>query len=268
MDGWGRDKFIRLSELLNISAGLWSNDSIVLEVEILVYGNLEHAPVQSLASRSVHPHSLESAMGRMLNDVETADLVLLISSNQYPLYAHRFVLAARSRVFRAMLTSSMKEMQNATIVLEDLEPEVVVQLLNFLYTDTIPSRENLDNFGPQLLVAALKYEITLLADHCERYLSKRIDGDNALEVFQFADAIGSAPLRNHSLRCIAHNAASILQSKEFQELDSSLVQEVISSIEQLGSQRLCTPTIAITTEVDGTKSFQVNRSNSSNCVIM
>lgn len=259
MDGWGRDKFIRLSELLDPHNGLNVNDSIHLEVEIIVHGEIEHLPQIDLAVRSVNQHTLEHAMMNMWNDKESSDIKLLVGPNQQLLYAHRFILVARSRVFRAMLTTDMSEGTHGYIVVDDVDIPIMTEVLHFLYTDIPPTRDCLHTKAIPLLVVALKYDIPLLVEHCENFLTCRVDARNAVDVLVFADAVSSLTLRSKALYCIAQNASSIMQTKEFAELDEDLTQEAFSAIEKFGKHGFCAPKIQfIEIEPGGKKKLQTS----------
>ena len=66
---------------------------------------------------------------------------------------HQVVLAARSPVFRAMFQSNMLEKNTRRIEVPDLRPEVVSDMLTFMYTGKTP---NLDQLVEDLLTAVEK----------------------------------------------------------------------------------------------------------------
>ncbi|OWY95371.1 hypothetical protein PHMEG_00034640, partial [Phytophthora megakarya] len=52
-------------------------------------------------------------------------------------HAHRFVLAASSPPFRAMLTGNMRESSRRDVELHDIEPVIVEKMLLFMYTGDV-----------------------------------------------------------------------------------------------------------------------------------
>jgi speckle-type POZ protein len=54
------------------------------------------------------------------------------------LHAHRIILTARSPVFRALLNSDMREVQEGVVSIEDIRPQVFSAMLHFLYKDGLP----------------------------------------------------------------------------------------------------------------------------------
>uniref|UniRef100_A0A0E0PQ30 BTB domain-containing protein n=1 Tax=Oryza rufipogon TaxID=4529 RepID=A0A0E0PQ30_ORYRU len=92
--------------------------------------------------------------------------------------AHRCVLAARSKVFKAELFGAMKEGDAACVVrIDDMEPQVFRTLLFFVYTDSLPEmrKEEEEAICQRLLVAAEVYGMERLKLICESKLCKYID---------------------------------------------------------------------------------------------
>lgn len=52
--------------------------------------------------------------------------------------AHSIILTARSPVFRALLNSDMREVQEGVITIEDIRPQVFNAMLHFIYKDALP----------------------------------------------------------------------------------------------------------------------------------
>ena len=97
--------------------------------------------------------------------------------------AHQFILSARSPVFRRMFQTEMKEKNTGLVDLGDSSPEIISELLKFIYTgsccvnDDSPSQIVCD-----LLQAANKYELEHLKELCENALSSKVTSKNSLEV--------------------------------------------------------------------------------------
>ncbi|CAH0518046.1 unnamed protein product [Peronospora belbahrii] len=85
------------------------------------------------------------------------------------LYAHRFILAASSPPFRAMLTGNMRESSRRDVELHDIEPTIVEKMLIFMYTgDVVLDLESV--LG--LLIAAEMYELIALRETCKGFVLK------------------------------------------------------------------------------------------------
>ena len=79
---------------------------------------------------------------------------------------HKIILEARSPVFRALLTSPMKEGQEGRVCIQDIKAPVFRALLHYVYSDTLPeehAEQNLDvAMAQHLLVAADQYGLVRL----------------------------------------------------------------------------------------------------------
>ncbi|KAJ1523207.1 hypothetical protein ONE63_001094 [Megalurothrips usitatus] len=78
--------------------------------------------------------SLSSCLGSLLDSHQLADAALVVGGREFPV--HRTILAARSTVFRAMMSTDCKEKESGKVVIEDLRPAVVELLLRYIYMDS------------------------------------------------------------------------------------------------------------------------------------
>ncbi|CAH0488369.1 unnamed protein product [Peronospora farinosa] len=84
-------------------------------------------------------------------------------------HAHRFIVAASSPPFRAMLTGNMRESSRRDVELYGIEPTVVEKMLIFMYTgDVVLDLESV--LG--LLIAAEMYELVALREMCKGFVLK------------------------------------------------------------------------------------------------
>ncbi|XP_020157721.1 BTB/POZ and MATH domain-containing protein 1-like [Aegilops tauschii subsp. strangulata] len=109
---------------------------------------------------------------------ERPDVGILVSGEK--LSTHRWLLEARSPVLMADLSrASAATTDEDTIQLrvDDIEADVFKALLQFIYTDSPPSRNLLETamMAEKLLVAADRYELEKLKRACEEALCRHID---------------------------------------------------------------------------------------------
>ncbi len=115
-----------------------------------------------------------------------------IICNGVTIKCHKFILAARSDVFKAMLCQDkFKEGQNNEIEIVDSRPESVQQMVNFLYRDDC---EDMEKHVWSLLPLAEKYNIPRLKLKCELWLAANISVANAAKILHLADLHNSADL--------------------------------------------------------------------------
>jgi hypothetical protein len=94
----------------------------------------------------------------LFKDETTVDVVFLVGSGKTPISAHRLVLAASSKVFRAMLFGPMSEAQSKEVKIGDdgLTGQAFTALLEYIYTGkTTISEENF--FGLRSLAQMYDY---------------------------------------------------------------------------------------------------------------
>ena len=73
------------------------------------------------------------------------------------------------------------------VVIPDISPEVMNELLLFIYTDACSSVGILENMAIDLFSASAKYQITSLFNFIEDYLCLQITTESCLGLFQLAD---------------------------------------------------------------------------------
>ena len=97
---------------------------------------------------------------------------------------HQVILSASSPVFRGMFNANMKEKKSQHVEIKDLGPEVVSEMLRFVYTRScVATEENPDlDTVSALLEAADKYQIGTLKDVCQSLLSSHLKVDDSLKV--------------------------------------------------------------------------------------
>lgn len=115
------------------------------------------------------------------------------------LMAHKAVLVAKSKVFRAMLTTNMKESQNGIVEIDDTHFEAFESFIKFLYSNKIG---NIQELGLDLLHLSDKYDVQDLKDRCGNYLSQRLDKGNVIDYLIKADQYNCEVLKSNALRVV------------------------------------------------------------------
>ncbi|XP_052137180.1 BTB/POZ and MATH domain-containing protein 2-like [Oryza glaberrima] len=151
-------------------------------------------------------------LGDLLGDTETADVAVDVGvggGEKTTFAAHRYVLAARSLVFKAQLFGPLKVDNGAAIRVDDMRADVFRAFLHFIYTDELPPGviDGNDNdeaaiMAQHLLVAADKYDLPRLKLICESKLSKSLDVGTAATTLALAEQHGCHDLKEVVLRFI------------------------------------------------------------------
>lgn len=123
----------------------------------------------------------------------------------------KFILCARSDVFRAMFSHEMKEARELQIRIEDVEPSTLKDMLEFLYSDDVKgiglSRT------VKLLPLAEKYNIRSLCNFCVEALSTHITVEHAGEIAVLAEQHQIRPLLEKTINFMLINANRVIKTE-------------------------------------------------------
>ena len=154
------------------------------------------------------------------------------SDDNSTFYAHKAVLAMRSKVFAAMFSHDMLESANKAVKLLDIDsPDVLKELLTYIYTGECPKIEEL---AESLIYHAEKYELDHLKALCEEQLSYDLQVDNAARILVLADACKAEQLKRNALLYVNEHGDEVEHTKEWEDIKSSLdlLQDLISTVYQ------------------------------------
>ncbi|KAM0854959.1 hypothetical protein ACQ4PT_050097 [Festuca glaucescens] len=185
---WGREKFIS-KRALKDSVYLKDN-CLVIECVVTVVNELSVSGKKAFYEIEVPPPNALGHFGKMLKDASKADVTFKVRGEMFP--AHRAMLSARSPVFKEQLSEPMKENKMQHITVDRMEPAVFEALLHFVYTDSLPTMDDLDRdekdaVVQHLLVAAVQYGLERLKLMCERILCMSLDVENVAVILRLAD---------------------------------------------------------------------------------
>ncbi|CAO2189208.1 unnamed protein product [Urochloa humidicola] len=183
----GYHSFIKRSSLG--ASYLQDDGSVVIECDFTI---VKQSLVEEEAGEvQVPPSDMLDHLGKLLESEEGADVAFEVKGEIF--HAHEIVLAVRSPIFKELLrgwTRHDDEMKRITI--EDVEPDVFVALLLFIYMDSLPAMDDL--YGEKnkemvcrLLVAADKYGMKRMKLVCIDILCKRLDDKSAIHTLALAD---------------------------------------------------------------------------------
>ncbi|CAB3403019.1 unnamed protein product [Caenorhabditis bovis] len=233
---WGFKKFIRRDFLLDEANGLLTDDRLSIFCEVSVVAETVNVTGQTNVSQlfKVPPCRLADDLGTLFENRTFSDCKLIVKNgrgipNQI-FYVHKAILAARSKVFCAMFEHNMKEAEQSEVIIDDVEPEVMRELLGFMYTGTA---RNLDHMAQSLIAAADKYNLDRLKVMCEQSLCQALTNDNACVTLVLADMYSADQLRAHAINFINVNATEVMSSDGWHDLVKShpnLLEEVFRAL--------------------------------------
>lgn len=186
---WGCRKLKKRSELE--ASEYLHNDCLVIQCDLTVIVGPPVITSDAVSDIQVPPSDLTDTLCKYLESGKRSDVTFKVQGEAF--HAHKFVLAFRSPVFEAELYGPMRgKSRRQNITVEDMQPDVFKALLHFIYTDSLPALDDLDEAQSQemvkhLLVAADRYAMERMKLMCESILSKRIDVHSVAATLAIAD---------------------------------------------------------------------------------
>ena len=234
MAGWGRDKFMTVSNLMNVEKGFYANEVVIFKTEITVYSELEHEDtLDNPIAIALKNQTLTNCLRSLFTaDLGFSDVTLQFADTTETLSAHKCILVARSPVFRAMFASQMKECQSGEIMIHDIEIDTMRELLTYMYTDSFSEESILDTQAGDLLMSATKYEVLGVIHQCELALIQQVTEVTVIELLAFADAYTAQKLKGHCIQYLGTLNGDIFKSVQFQQLPEDLMNECINTLEK------------------------------------
>uniref|UniRef100_A0A452EL14 Kelch like family member 40 n=1 Tax=Capra hircus TaxID=9925 RepID=A0A452EL14_CAPHI len=179
---------------------------------------LEQAEEQRLYQQTL----LQDGLKDMLDHGKFLDCVVRVGEREFP--CHRLVLAACSPYFRARF---LAEPESAgELRLEEVSPDVVAQVLHYLYTSEIA----LDEASVQdLFAAAHRFQIPSIFTICVSFLQKRLCLANCLAVFRLGLLLDCARLAVSARDFICARFSLVARDADFLGLSADELIAIISS---------------------------------------
>ncbi|KAJ8298019.1 hypothetical protein KUTeg_024550 [Tegillarca granosa] len=168
-------------------------------------------------------------VSQFFNQESLSDVSLKIGEQNY--FAHKFVLAKSSDVFRTMLYEGRWSSRNMNEIelSETQECQVVFEkFLRFLYTAEILI--NVES-AVGILCLADKYNVSSLKNLCTSYMvenAKPPKVKNALTWYAWSKALGLEHLIDQCAKTIAWNADSLLHTQEWMNMDLDFVYDLLN----------------------------------------
>ncbi|XP_047083775.1 BTB/POZ and MATH domain-containing protein 2-like [Lolium rigidum] len=217
---WGYNEFIKSNELEE-SAYL-KDDVFRVRCDLTVVKEI----VTELITPAVivPPSDIHHHLAHLFSVGEGSDVTFEVGGQMFP--AHRYILAARSSVFRAELLGPMKENTATHIQISDMEARVFRALLHFIYADSLPEMDENDTaaaMAQHLLVAADRYNMERLRLICEEKLCNYLCKSTVATTLVLAEQHGCSALKNACFKFLTcpGNLKAVMASEGFQHLRTS-----------------------------------------------
>nr|XP_042904610.1 speckle-type POZ protein B isoform X1 [Parasteatoda tepidariorum]XP_042904614.1 speckle-type POZ protein B isoform X2 [Parasteatoda tepidariorum] len=172
--------------------------------------------------------TMRDDLRKMFADLEHSDVELRADNMSLP--AHKFLLSARSPVFRAMFHhQDMLENQSNVVEISDVDPKTLKSFLEFLYTGSVDIID--DESTLELLIIADKYQVLSLIDTCYKFALSALSLENACKILYLSDLLNLKLLKDNAVDFVVKHFNEIFKScewSEYIEKNPSLLLEMFS----------------------------------------
>ena len=129
----------------------------------------------------------------------------------------------------------MKEKETKTVEIKDLEPDIMLEMLKFIYigscciNDEKPDLLNVTD----LLVAADRYQVDVLKDKCEEVMNSILEPNNCLHILACADMYRLQDLKTRAMKLVVSNMKTLMGSDEWKEFTKERIELCVDISEAL-----------------------------------
>lgn len=161
----------------------------------------------------------------LLGNEKFSDAKIIVGSHTFNV--HKCILDVRSEFFSAMFNSEMKEKSENKVKISDVSPEVMQELLRFIYTGRV---NNMSNLKMELLVASDKYMIEDLKNMCEEALIQGLKNENVPTMILFAEKYSARNLKAASLKFFTIHKKEIMTTNGFANISKILPASTLDTM--------------------------------------
>ncbi|RLM60426.1 hypothetical protein C2845_PM14G05710 [Panicum miliaceum] len=218
------------------------DDCITMEWTITVIKQPRIPEVKSFPKIEVPPSDIVLHFAKLLEEKEGVDITFSVGGKN--IGAHKMVLAIRSPVFKAELYGPMREEGTEPIVVKDVQPDVFRALLHFIYTDSLPPLEDLEEDDRNeiirhLLVAADRYAMERLKLMCQSILCENLSVQTVATTLALADQHHCDMLKDACIEFMA--CSSVMDAVEatqgYKNLKRTCPSAVVEALEKISRFR-------------------------------
>ena len=188
--------------------------------------------VVHIASKNAHSVALVDSkrsysviMKSMIDDKTCSDVTFVLKDGER-IHANKGLLIARSKYFRAMFRSGMKESRENEVKVQDCSKGVFGLLLEYLYSGDVYFK--MDD-ALELYALSDRYQEDDLSRKCLEAVRRGLSDANALELLVEADALGLIALKDVCMEYVALNE-KLIEKDNIELLSHSLTTELLCNI--------------------------------------
>ncbi|KAM3366693.1 hypothetical protein ACQJBY_015826 [Aegilops geniculata] len=235
---WGYKRFYRRTQLE--ASDFLKDDCLVMNCTVGVVKSRLETP------KNIQINVPPSDIGRCFKELFElhigCDITFEVGDEK--VQAHKWILAARSPVFKAQFFGPIGKPDMDRVVVEDVEPIVFKAMVNFIYSDELPSiHEVAGSFSmwtstavtQHLLAAADIYGLDRLRILCEAKLCDELTSETVATTLALAEQHHCAQLKSACLKftAVRQNLGAVMETEGFNYLEEtcpSLLSDLLATV--------------------------------------
>ena len=206
--------------------------------------DIEHRKVVQVAAGFYHSvllvsqsqeDELANDLKELLNNKEFSDITFVIEGKK--IYAHRWILMARSEPLQMMVNGPMKEGYEDSIEIQDVSYTWFYSFLQYLYTDEVPAlRENdIDvKMVIELMSIADQYMVDALKSLWEKTIERNIKIRNVWELLNEVYLRDLIALKKKWISFVLKHFDRVIIQNEFLDLQKVILKDIFKNASRKG----------------------------------
>lgn len=141
-------------------------------------------------------------------------------------YAHKVVLSACSKYFKAMFTGKMEESVKYRVDLHQISPSALNDIVDYAYTGIV----SINQLNVQdLLATASMLHLERIVDACCEFLMSNIHPCNCLGILNFSELHSCKQLWTQAFQFMEDHFMEVILFDEFLHIDINLMKKILRS---------------------------------------
>lgn len=171
----------------------------------------------------------------LIDDTEHKDVTFIVGKPNEPsktLFAHKYILATRSDVFRSMFFNGFKEEKTDVVKIPNISFDIFMLMMEYIYSGQITITS--ENVMP-LILAVDQYGISELRSKCYEFLVMKLNTQSCCAMILDAQdqkyQFNCDELIASCMKYVSKNAEEILHLDVFLEFNESVLLEIVKNDE-------------------------------------
>lgn len=182
-DSIGWEDFVKQDFIKDVKNGFLVGDTLTIRCEIKFGPMIKRCQGYDEYLHKIDDHrcKYEKIFENCREKDNFSDVTFVVQGNR--LYLHKaIILTCDSPYFKAMFQQDMKEKNQSTVDITDIDYQVMREVFRFIYTGRV---EDIDKIAKDLLIAADRFSMMELKALCEKTLYDNITSLQCHSLYEF-----------------------------------------------------------------------------------